>query len=412
MQKRYTRHHDKLRVELASLRKGQGITLAKIHNTYTIQKTIARALGADSHSITNSQIYSFLLTEIAKLPHTMPYVALRNALGLADDTTHAKSLIERRNHLASHLDKHRDTIIRYENQAINDLSAKLEDLDKDAPDTSGPLITTSKPTLHKRLDVQNAIIRDTAISNLAGLLPLADRAPELVHALEQSRRPYLEVIIEIKFLPSSRGDNWYRLDVKYVFTGKRDTFRLAVVMDSEDGERLLTQGLIDDFHKLNDHIDPRQEIRTIINNSRFTAYNHASNTQKLLRFSELEPDQADVLLQATDSSLKAQCRFLEIDIPLEWQSDTTTYEYRSTFNLRDDIHYAYWYAPSMMYLKKLMFDYSEFPQVDTWNFVTMPFLGNVTSSSIRHDHTYIVRPNSWIMPGHGIALMWEAKPID
>ncbi len=136
--------------------------------------------------------------------------------------------------------------------------------------------------------------------------------------------------------------------------------------------------------------------------------NHRQGSQKLFRFQELEQGQADRLLQSTGKPLKAHCRFIEVTIPPQWQAEDVVYEYKNVLNLRDDIHYAYWYAPSMMYLKKLVFDYSSFPNIESWNVVAMPFLGHVGRESTRGSHSFVVHSNSWIMPGHGVALMWEA----
>lgn len=409
MQKKYIRRHNKIKKEIALLRKGRGISSVKLHDKLVLREAIARAISIESGSITDGQVYSFLLMEIAKLPHTTTFTALRYALSLTDEEKVDHTLYQRRRRLSSLLGKHPDTIIRYENQAINDLAAKLEELARTSTASAKQTDKASDHGTQKRLTARTAVIRDTAILNLSGLLPIASHAPELVRYLEQSQRPFLEVSIDVKFLPSGRGRDWYRLDVRYVFTGVRETFRLAVVTESQDGERLMTAGLIDEFHKLNDQIDPRQEIRTIINNSRFTAYNHATSKQKLFRFTQLDKALEDTLLQSVDKSLKNQCRFIEVAIPLEWQGEDVTYEYQSTFNLRDDIHYAYWYAPSMMYVKKLTFDYSNFPEIEKWNFVSMPFLGNISDGSTRDTYSLTVRPNSWIMPGHGIALTWEAK---
>lgn len=406
MQKNSIRYHNKIIKELSLLRKGRGISPAKMTRCSLLREIAAGAIGVDSNSITNSQVHNLLLAEIAKLPSTPPSMALRYAFSLAEEAKDIGGLTQRRATLAETLNKHTDTIIRYENQAISELALYLVDSHS----------TTLKPlpypshSVTARESQQRNIMRDTTILNLPGFLPVADRAHELVDLLEQSQRPFLEISVEIKFLPSNRGDNWYRLEARYAFSGTRNTFRIAAVMDSRDGERLLAHGLIDEFHELNDKIDPTQEMRSIINTSCFIAHNHAAKSRKLFRFKELEPMQTDRLIQSIGEPLKAQCRLLEVIIPDKWQAEGTTYEYRSTLNLRDDIHYAYWYAPSMMYAKKLVFDYSAFPNIDSWNFIVMPFLGNLVGEGVRTPYSFVAHPNNWIMPGHGIALVWETKP--
>lgn len=408
MQKRHTRYQSRLIDELSSLRKGRGIAPVKMHHKAVLRELAARSIGVDDNKITNSQVYNFLLEGISSFPHTTSFMALRHAFGLSDNSAADTTLSQRRDTMANRLGKHSDTIVRYENQAISDLAAHLEVV----RENSHPLVLSQSSVVsdtHQRINAQNNIMRDTIKLNLSGLLPVANRGPELLNYLEQSQRPYLEASVDIKFAPSSRGVDWYRLNVKYVFMGKRDTFRLAIVMDGEDGEQLLVQGLIDDYQKINDTIDPRQEIRTIRNNSSFTAYDPTSKTQKLFRFHELDSAQAQTLVQSTGKPLKAPFRVFEIKLPAKWQADDILYEYHSTFNLRDDIHYVYWYAPSMMFVKKLSFDYSEFPQIDTCNFVIIPLLGNITGNSTRKKHSFVVRPNSWIMPGNGIVVVWESK---
>lgn len=406
MHKNSTKYPNKIIKELSLLRKGRGVSPAKMTYCSLLREIAAGAIGVDSNSITNSQAHNLLLAEIAKLPSTPPSMALRYAFSLAEEAKNFGSLTQRRAALAKALNKHTDTIIRYENQAIGELAQYLVDSHNTAlkPLTSPSHSVTILESQHRN------IMRDTVILNLPGFLPVANRAHELVDLLEQSQRPFLEMSVEIKFLPSSRGNNWYRLEARYAFSGTRNMFRIAAVMDSRDGERLMTHGLIDEFHELNNKIDPTQEMRSIINTSCFIAYNHSAKSRKLFRFKELEPMQTDRLIQSIGEPLKAQCRLLEVIIPSKWQEENITYEYRSTLNLRDDIHYAYWYAPSMMYVKKLVFDYSDFPGVDSWNFIVMPFLGNLVGEGVRTPYSFVAHPNNWIMPGHGIALVWEAKP--
>lgn len=390
-------------MELTSLRKGIGLSPAKLSHKSALREYFAQRMDMDSRSLTGSQVHNALLVEISKLPETASLIALQFAFSIVDQTRGSMSLLARRRLAAQKLGKHPDTIIRYEGRALQDLVAHLEGSSDNAEvySVSGDALLTQK------LNAQLEVTRNTAILSLTGLLPVGDKAAKLVGYLERSQRPYLNVEAEVKFLPSARGPKWYRVQVRYSFAGRRSTFRLAVVTNSEDGEQLIARGLVDEFHKLNDQIDSRLEVRAIINGSRFMAYDPAANSQKLFRFHEIDKSEASRLLQSVGEPIRSQCRFLEIKIPTRWQVEGITYEYQSALNLRDDIHYAYWYAPSMMYVKRLIFDYSQFPGRDSWNFIVMPFLGNVTGESIRGAHSFIVRPDNWLMPGHGIALMWE-----
>src|SRR5688500_947295 len=151
MHKKYMRRRDKLKAEITSLRKGRGVSFAKIHDKPLLREAIAQAMGIEGNSITSSQVYNSLLTEISKLPHTPVFAALRYALSLADDTKTDGTLHQRRRRLASSLGKHPDTIIRYENQAISDLAERLDELGRNTVLTESSN-GTSGHTLLKRLN--------------------------------------------------------------------------------------------------------------------------------------------------------------------------------------------------------------------------------------------------------------------
>lgn len=393
----------RLTKELAELRKGAGLTPVKLQSKLAIRAHISRLTNLPIASLTGSQVYAFLVTEISNINTTRTSQALSNALGLGHEGPH--SLSDRRTKLATQLSKHPDTIERYENQGLVELVAHLVDLQ---PTDSLSIPHSTNTAYLQHLEEQVAKARDATILGLSGLLSLERRTEELVTYLESSPRPYLDTNVEITFLPSERGNNWYRMVVEYAFQGHRDTFRAAVVTTNEDGERLMKLGLIDEFHKLNDEIDPTREVRAFVNSTTFTLRNPHTNKQKLLRLKSLTPEHAKRLLQSVGEPLIGPCRLLETTVPTQWQTADTIYEYRNAINLRDDIHYAYWYAPSLMYVKKLTFDYSKFPNREKWQFMALPFLGHQAGETLdRNMYSFVLHPNSWIMPGHGIGLTWE-----
>lgn len=388
--------------ELAELRKGIGLTPTKLHNKQTIRGLISRLTDLSAASLTDSQVHAFLIAELAKIKTSRNGLALYNALGLGEGAQ--STLSARRAELAAQLRRHPDTIERYENQGLVDFAACLINQQS----AQAQSIVSSAPAYLQHLEEQAAKSKTATTLGLSGLLSLERRAEELVSFLESSPRPYLDTNIDILFHPSKRGDNWYRMIVTYSFQGKRETFRTAAVTTNEDGERLMKLGLVDEFHKLNDTIEPTREIRALMNGSRFTLRSSTTGHQKLLRLQLLDDGSTKQLLQSLDEPLLGPCRILEVTIPSEWQTNNTIYEYYNAINLRDDIHYAYWYAPSLMFVKKLTFDYSKFPGKEKWQFMALPFLGHIAGDVLdRHKYSFILHPNSWIMPGHGIGLTWE-----
>lgn len=392
----------KLIEELTELRKGLGLTPAKLKQKPALRALVSRLTNTAINSITSSQMHTFLVSEIVRMSTTRNGLTLRNAFGLTQENS--ESLLTRRKKLAAKLHKHPDTIERYENQGIIEFASHLITLQSNSV---APILPSTSAYL-QHLEEQSVKSRAATALGLSGILSLENRADELIGFLESSPRPFLDTNIDITFQPSKRGENWYRMTVTYTFQGRRETFRLAVVTTNEDGERLMKQGLIDEFHKLNDAIDPTREMRGVINSDRLTLRNPATGQQKLLRFHEVPPERTELTLQSVGEPLLGACRLLEIAIPYEWQTPHTIYEYYSAINLRDDVHYAYWYAPSLMYVKRLIFDYSTFPGKEKWQFMTLPFLGHIAGDVLdRNQYTYTLHPNSWIMPGHGIGLTWE-----
>lgn len=389
--------------ELADLRKGVGLTPVKLTDKPAIRALIARLTNLPLASLTNSQVQAFLLTEIAKITDTRNGRALYNALGLGAESR--PTLSERRAALAARLGKHPDTIERYENYGVIEFTTHLNTL-QPTQTVSFSSVTTAYV---QHLEKQATGLRAATTLGLSGILSLDRGAQELVGFLESSPQPYLDTNIDIMFKPSRRGDNWYCMSLTYTFQSRRETFRIAAVTINEDGERLMKLGLIDEFHKLNYTLGSTREVRSLINNARFTLRRAKSDQQKLLRPKLLSQEQTKPLLQSIGEPLQGPCHIFEITIPHEWRTADTVYEYYSAIDLRlDDIRYAYWYAPSLMYVKRLTFDYSQFPGAGSRQFMALPFLGHIVGDVLdRNKHSFVLHPNSWIMPGHGIGLTWE-----
>lgn len=389
----------KLTQELSLLRKGIGITPLKLQNKPLIRSLAAHATVTPNDSITDNQVYSFLLSELAQLAHTTQIQALQTAFGMG---TSQKTLSRRRLQLATKIAKHPDTIERYENQALSLFASHL--LERDLVSKSNSRLVS--PLYIQELETQAKTTRLMTTMGLSSHLSLDERGEDLMHYLEQPRKPYLDATVHITLLPSTRGDTWYRFRMSYNFQGGRESFRVAVVLDSADGEQLMASGHVDDYHRLDNPNSPRRDIKAIIASSKFIIRNPRRNSQRLLRFRELTSEQAAQILTSTTKPLANLCWLIEIDIPPEWQTKECTYEYLSWINL-PIASVAYWYSPTLMYLKKLTLDFSQFPGAHKRDFFLLPFLGHAPGTVTEEKYLYILKLNGWIMPGHGIVLGWQ-----
>ena len=403
MQKKYTKAiHTKLLRELALLRKGAGLTPAKLYKMPTLETIASHIANTPAPSLTNHQIYNILVTEIAHSPQDIYHEALTNALGIK---VSGISLLKRRHELAERLGKHPDTIERYENQGLANLVSRLIER---GHAKGGESSSRSIGTYHlQKLERYTEATRIIADLSLGTHLSVGKHASSLLTYLLQTQRPYLDALVSINLSSSHRGHDWYKFRLKHTFRGVRETFRIAVVLDNEDGEQLMASGLIDDFHKLIHPDDFQQDIKTIIANSKFLLRNPENNTQKLLRFEELDANAAQRVFQSAATHFIRPCRLLEVSIPLEWQTPEATYEHESVLHLKTDEHYAYWYAPGLMHLRKLTFDFSDFPDASKRRFFIQTFLGQMSGTFYQDKNRFTLDQTTWLMPGHGLALIWQ-----
>lgn len=388
----------RLAKELSSLRKGKGLTPLKLQEKPTIRMVAARVASTTVDNLTDNQVYSFLLSELSRLTDNTATTALKNALGV--DSRHG-NLSARRLELAAKLTKHPDTIERYENQGITNFSAHLTEHSLHLQDTS-PL-----PSLYiQELEAQAKATRAMTVVGLTNHLSLANHGEDLMSYLESPRKPYIDASVHITLLPSSRGNQWYRLHQSCSFQGSRESFRIAVVLNNNDGEQLMASGLVDDYHQLYNPDNLRRDIKAIAANSTFIIRNLQTHTQKLLRFRELEPEETSRVLQSVSEPLAGACWLLEVIVPPKWQTEVCSYEYQNTIHLQVGCC-AYWYAPTLMYLKKLTFEFSRFPEKHTRTFFLQHFLGHAPGTVFAEEHRYTLHLNNWVMPGHGIVLVWQ-----
>lgn len=354
-------------------------------------------MHVQTDSTTGNQLYDAVITQVALLPRLHTTTALRYAFGI--DMPSSK-LAQRRHQLAKILKKHPDTIERYENTAFELFATHL--LEQSATTIE------SEANSHEyiqQVEEKAKVTREIASLSLGSHLSIGDAANDLMKTLEIPYRPYLNTTVHLAFLPSHRGDDWYRFSLIRNFQGARSTFRVAVVLHETDGEELLNAGLVDDFHKLNNSRDPEREIKTIITTSKFTIKHHG--TKKLLRLGKLDQTTTRRLLRSTNLPMESTCWILEVTIPLDLQQPDVSYKHQSVINLRADEPYAYWYSPGLTQLKKLTVDFSQFPHANRRKFFIQPFLGNVSGHLDEKRRCFSISSQHWIMPGHGIALIWQ-----
>ncbi|HEX6258561.1 MAG TPA: hypothetical protein VFZ48_03715 [Candidatus Saccharimonadales bacterium] len=394
----------KLVQELTALRKGEGVTPLKLRDAPALRALAARAVDIPVDSLTNNQVYNFLISELAKLPFDDATLAAKSALGV--ENRMSKRLSTRRSHLGKKLAKHPDTIERYENQGISNFAAHL---------VLRSALLASNVDLHPGTSLSTAVkaqaqaARSMTVTGLAAHLSLPSHSDELMRYLEVSGKPYMDTNVHISLLPSDRGPDWYRFRLSYTFQGGRETFRVAVVLNNMDGDQLVANGLVDDYHRLDNPTNARKDIKTIMANSKLIIRNTVANTQKLLRLRELNGEQAERILSSTNVPLRGTCRLLEINIPSQWQLEHCTCEYLSLINL-PIANVAYWYSPTLMFLKKLTLDFSRFPDAHKREFFLLPFLGHAPGNILNEKYLYSLNLNSWIMPGHGVVLGWQDAP--
>ncbi|MTD57178.1 hypothetical protein GKO32_24825 [Amycolatopsis sp. RM579] len=78
---------------------------------------------------------------------------------------------------------------------------------------------------------------------------------------------------------------------------------------------------------------------------------------------------------------------------------------------------CYWLAPYPCYVDHISIDVREldFEGSGAWEFLVMPFCfraSNVASSWLPAEEMTSVELRSWLLPGHGVALLWRAAKMD
>lgn len=391
----------KLIGELQLLRKGSGLLPWKLPHMDTIRQCVAKQVGIDADALSMNQMNIHLLYEIDQLGEGEIVQALRNAYALGQETT-PQSLTKRRYDLALQTKRHPDTIKAYENRAITRLAHRLL-----ARYTTKPIhqAATSGRGVVPDHEIMQKALQHTVTEGLGGLYALGSHGSDLLRAFGRNRHPYLDANIECLLLPSERGSEWYTYEFRYQFHCAKEVFRIGVVSSFQDSGVLMASGLFDEVTQLNEGADLEHEMENIIKNWRFFIYDSQTGTKESFAFTELSRYTRLELLEPVWQVDANNCRVLEVQIP---KAKTSYFELHIRTDLRINEHYAYWEAPGLMYLNTITVDVSHFPDRKKWKFFLKPFLGTAFTGPIESDEDRLILPaHSWIMNGHGIAIVWQ-----
>lgn len=392
-----------LKQELQQLRKGSGLQPWKLQHMTTTRERIARQLSVGSAALSMNQMYTHLLSEISGLGEGELMNALKSAYGIGLDGQ-TKSLTARRYNFALQVKRHPDTVKAYEDRAIGQLAHRL---------LAGQikpmrLISSYRGGVLPDYDTMSRALQRTVVEGLAGLYTLGIHSSEILRALGRSRYPYLDASIECKLFPSNRGDGWYKYDFRYRFHCAKDVFRIGIVSSVQDSGILMASGLFDEATQLSAGADFDSEMEAILKGWRFTVRDNDTGKERKVDFTELDTYTRHQLLESVWQIDADDCRVIEVHIPSVWVKDTTYYELHTTVDLSVKEHYAYWEAPGLMYINTITLDVSQFPDYKKWRFFLKPFLGTSFVGSIEPKEGKFVLPvNSWVMHGHGIAIVWQ-----
>lgn len=393
---------EQLLKELLLFRKGQGLTHLKLNETTQLKRVVATHTGLPERELSAGQLHAYLLYEIEKLGRGPKTEALKHAFALTDKNAQP-TLTERRQDLAFQLGRHPDTIKAYENQALQELAYRLSRVDeKIVPHTTkASAAPAERPTPDHLRALKNA-----ATESLTGLYSLGKNGSKILQTLGRSSHPFLDVNYYCALSPSDKGPKWYKFVIKYQFKTARTTFRLGACASPLDTGTLMATGLVDDIIQFDDSADLSHE--TSMEAWRLVVRDTHKNISKTLAFSELSRQDTKNLLEGVWQLDPSHCRILETTVPEEFHNSNVIYEIRATLDLDFDGHYAFWEAPSLMYLNTINIDLSGFSNQGESRFSVKPFLGNLFPAVIESEQRiFHLSVNSWITSGHGVAIIWR-----
>jgi hypothetical protein len=159
---------------------------------------------------------------------------------------------------------------------------------------------------------------------------------------------------------------------------------------------------------LSSGIDYDSEIAEIQRACRFVVRDQSSGTQRALPFLEVDEDAKNALLESVWPIDAGACRVLQVQLPEDSVYDHVVCDYLMSLELRVDEHYCFWWAPRLMRISSIVVDVSRFPNRQRWKFYIQPFLGTLLPGGMEPTgDRYTLPVGEWIVPGHGIAIVWQ-----
>lgn len=397
---------DEIIGELRTLRKGRGLTAWKLANVPALRRHISEHTGIDADMLSADQIYSFLTHELERLADSIEARATQNAFGIGSASKHP-NLIQRRSAFADQVGRHADTIEIYENHGIEEIANHL--LRATQPIVLGNSSLENISQSHESTAKMAQAARNMIVQGLGDLYSLGSHAPEILRTLGKGTSPYLDTTVELTLLPSKRGDQWYNYNLRYLFRTQKSHFRIGIVSTAHDCEILMASGLVDDVIKLNANQDARSEISLIIEQCQLSIHDADKGTQESFRFHEYSETRRRELLSSVWQLDPTTCFILEAELVEVTNHPSLFYEYRWSFDMPiDNEHYAFWYAPGLMYLNSITIDTSRFPRRNEWNIFIQPFLGPIFPGALEPTKDrYTLAASGWIMQCHGVAIIWH-----
>jgi hypothetical protein len=394
-----------LNKELQQFRKGQGLTYWKLKEAVQLKNVVARHIGLPEEELSAGQLHAYLLYEIEKLGNSPMTEALRQAFAI-DSPDGSQTLTQRREDLALQLGRHPDTIKAYENQALKELSYRLGRTDSRGA-VVAPVRWEVAPT-EQPLPTHLKALKNAATESLTGLYSLGENGSKILQTLGRSTQPFLDVDYFCSLLPSDRGPQWYKFTINYRFKTAKTTFRLGASASPLVTGTLMATGIVDDIIQFDDGTDLSKELRSVLAEDwRLVAHDVQRNISKVLQFSELSKQDTKNLLDGFWQLEPDDCRILEVTVPDAFRGSEMIYEIRAVMDLGAD-GYAFWEAPSLMYLNTITIDLSGFSDQENPRFSVKPFLGNLFPTVAEAERRiFHLSVNSWITSGHGVAIIWR-----
>ncbi len=393
-----------------SLRKGTGLTPWKITKHQELRETIATHAGVNEQELSMQQAYLHVLHTLDELGNGIEAKVTRNAFAVGQEHNPG-SLMQRRMYMSKQLRRHTDTIEAYENQGINKVISTLLEPDNVTNKGFAHSIPPGQPSNVSlpidKVPTNDTIAKNLVIYGLTEIYSLGMHAPEILTCFGRRLSCYEDCTVELAFVPSAKGPSWYTYKFRCTFRSKQLHFRIGIVSSANDGEALLASGLVDDLIKLNGTPDLDKELEGLLLNCYLIRHNIDKSSQEILRFQEVELNSRRELLNTVWQVNADTCRIIELQ-PAPSQLDIAFYEYNWSFDLSIDEHYAYWYAPGLMYLNNISVDISQFPGREKWQFYIRPFLGTALPGDMGIvANRYTASANSWLTPGQGVAIIWQ-----